>query len=389
MLRLPVLHPGLSLRCAALYNPRIGIVRKCDMCSQRLAVRGSRQHACRLYPHEAIRIQVVNVEQVKADTETSQFLPERPTRNTRCRRPITRPNSRCRAICTGRSLSRVQTEHAHGPLITMLVLTATVGRRILDAVNFRADERRPRSRFAAVDSMLNQPGGMLPLALLTASLLHISDVRGWRIALRPRSKDELYGRGREIFAFGLFAATATWLTLPNDMADLDAWHRDLIVDIGKCRRRHRPDRSLLLRHDLPPHQAAVLGICISPARGSLLRRFCSDSRSTWVSFATVCRMPRDSCPFIIGHPDGGPFERSLGTGSLGSTLGSPSDSSETVRVAVDWTAAPGVPVAVRPADCGRNDDHRFHVCRTFAAIPAVRRSSSQQCVAWRDWPGAN
>ena len=102
--------------------PAKGIVRKCDMCSSRLAV-GEAPACVQACPHQAIAIRVVNVEQVIEDAEAAVFLPAAPdpqitlpTTTYKTQRPF--PRNLLPA-----DYFRVSPQHAHWPLVVMLVLT--------------------------------------------------------------------------------------------------------------------------------------------------------------------------------------------------------------------------------------------------------------------------
>ncbi len=59
------------------YHPGKGIVRKCDMCSGRLAI-GEAPACVQACPHQAIAIKTVDILQIIEDTEAADFLPAAP-----------------------------------------------------------------------------------------------------------------------------------------------------------------------------------------------------------------------------------------------------------------------------------------------------------------------
>ncbi len=59
------------------YHPGKGIVRKCDMCSGRLAV-GEAPACVQACPHQAIAIKTVDILRIVEDTEAAVFLPTAP-----------------------------------------------------------------------------------------------------------------------------------------------------------------------------------------------------------------------------------------------------------------------------------------------------------------------
>jgi formate dehydrogenase iron-sulfur subunit len=105
------------------YNPERGIVRKCDMCSSRLAAREA--PACaQACPNEAISITIVNTEAVRTRYEASDdFLPGAPPSE------IALPATKYRTLREKRcqrdrlSIAPPHAEHAHPTLTWMLVLT--------------------------------------------------------------------------------------------------------------------------------------------------------------------------------------------------------------------------------------------------------------------------
>lgn len=86
------------------YNKRLGIVRKCDMCSGRLAA-GEAPACVQACPNEAISIRIVSQETVLDDHQADAFLPGAPSpASPRRRRSIARtsscPGTRCRRTST-------------------------------------------------------------------------------------------------------------------------------------------------------------------------------------------------------------------------------------------------------------------------------------------------
>jgi Fe-S-cluster-containing dehydrogenase component/DMSO reductase anchor subunit len=174
------------------WNPRRGIVRKCDMCHERLGAGGAPAcvEAC---PNGAIRIAIVEQERVIADNEGRTFLPAAPDPS------ITQPTT---AFTSARPLPRdaipadhyaVRADLAHPPLAVMLVLTQLAVGTFLVA--------------QLVDSAVGAAVAVaLGLVALGASLLHLGRPHlAFRAVLGLRRS----WLSREIVAFGGFAAAAS------------------------------------------------------------------------------------------------------------------------------------------------------------------------------------
>lgn len=184
------------------YHPGKGIVRKCDMCSSRLAV-GEPPACVQACPQQAIAIRIVDRQQVLDDAETSQFLPGAPDPQ------LTLPTTTFKSRKTlprnmlPADYNRVHAQHAHLPLVVMLVLTQlSVGGFVIGLV---LDWLFPREQAAALRPLLAANALGFGLLALAASTLHLGrPLYAFRAVL---------GLGhswlsREIVAFGVFAKLA-------------------------------------------------------------------------------------------------------------------------------------------------------------------------------------
>jgi Fe-S-cluster-containing dehydrogenase component/DMSO reductase anchor subunit len=189
------------------YLPRKGIVRKCDMCQSRLAV-GEPPACVQACPHEAIAIRVVNQQQIVEDAEAAVFLPAAPdpqvtlpTTSYVTRRPF--PRNLLPA-----DYFRTNPQHAHWPLVVMLVLTQlSVGAFM---VGLLFEQLRGPNIDSSFYSQLRSLHGITSLAFgllaLAASLFHLGRPRyAYRAALGLRHS----WLSREIVAFTVFAGLAT------------------------------------------------------------------------------------------------------------------------------------------------------------------------------------
>jgi formate dehydrogenase iron-sulfur subunit len=184
------------------YHRAKGIVRKCDMCSSRLAV-GEAPACVQACPHQAISIRLVDTRQVREDAEAATFLPAAPDPL------ITFPTTTYRSKrAFPRNLLpadyyRVNVQHAHWPLVVMLVLTQLSVGAI--AVGLALERWLGPDAFAPLRPMHSVSALVFGLIALLASTLHLG--RPW-LAFRA-----VLGLGhswlsREIVAFGVFAGLA-------------------------------------------------------------------------------------------------------------------------------------------------------------------------------------
>lgn len=185
------------------YHPAKGIVRKCDMCSSRLAV-GEPPACVQACPHQAIVIRVVNQQQVIDDAEAAVFLPAAPDPQITLPTTIYKTQKPFPRNLLPADYLRVNPQHAHLPLVIMLVLTQlSVGAFIAMLVC----ERLMSGPLALALRPLQAADALLfGLVALAASLFHLG---------RPQfAFRAVLGLGhswlsREIVAFGVFAALAS------------------------------------------------------------------------------------------------------------------------------------------------------------------------------------
>jgi formate dehydrogenase iron-sulfur subunit len=104
------------------YSKAKGIVRKCDMCHGRLAA-GEAPACVQACPNGAIRIMVVDVADAWAATEQGVFLPDAPPSQLTHPTTVYRSQLGLPADTVGADYGFAEPQHAHVPLVAMLVLT--------------------------------------------------------------------------------------------------------------------------------------------------------------------------------------------------------------------------------------------------------------------------
>ncbi len=185
------------------YNPARGIVRKCDMCSGRLAA-GEAPAACRPAPTAPSGSWwSTSRRPASGPWPTAGSFPGRRRRRSPCRPPATARPGACPPAWRRPETSPLRPSPRHLPLAVMLVLTQ------LSVGAFAADLALRALAGEGVAVTLRPANALVALGLglvaLAASILHLGrPLQAWRAVIGLRHS----WLSREIVAFGAFAGLA-------------------------------------------------------------------------------------------------------------------------------------------------------------------------------------
>jgi Fe-S-cluster-containing dehydrogenase component/DMSO reductase anchor subunit len=185
---------------APKYSAKRGIVRKCDMCSDRLE--HDEAPACvQACPNEAIAIRVVSVFDVVQRSDAQRFLPGAPAPDHTLPATVYKTERSMPANMLPADFYRTSPEHSHPPLVVMLTLTQlSAGAFVMACLVERLSGRPAGSPLAQTIFATT-----LALVALGASVLHLGRPwLAWRAVLGFRTS----WLSREAVAFGAFAQLA-------------------------------------------------------------------------------------------------------------------------------------------------------------------------------------
>jgi formate dehydrogenase iron-sulfur subunit len=206
------------------YSKKRGIVRKCDMCSSRLAV-GEAPACVQACPNEAITITLVNKQQIAHQwNKKDNFLPGSPDPDYTLPTTQYRISKTLPANMRPGDFFKNEPEHAHPPLVVMLVLTQLSVGAFCTGTILRllcpSELLRKLTPFHSLVALL------LGFLALGASTMHLGrPLDAWRSFVGLKTS----WLSREIIAFGLFAMLALvyagsfWLPVVSRFLNIPFW----------------------------------------------------------------------------------------------------------------------------------------------------------------------
>lgn len=193
------------------YNSALGIVRKCDMCSNRL-IAGEAPACVQACPSEAIRITVIDKKQIEVSTiSETRLVPGAPESSITIPSTIFRTAHAFPQNATAADATKLKPAQAHPPLVWMLILTQlSVGMFCFGWLN--------RSLIEPFQTVFYPTALGTGMAGLIASAFHLGrPMAAWRSFLGWKKSwlsREILVFSAYITAAGLFAVTQYQPLLP-------------------------------------------------------------------------------------------------------------------------------------------------------------------------------
>jgi Fe-S-cluster-containing dehydrogenase component/DMSO reductase anchor subunit len=184
------------------YSRTKGIVRKCDMCSNRLAV-GEAPACVQACPTQAIRVTIVNQLEIAENAEANLFLPGAPEPGYTLPSTVYKTRKALPANLLPANYYTATPQHAHLPLVVMLVMTQMSVGAFLVEQWLRATQTSAETSAHTIHLAAAFVLGMIGL---TASVFHLG--RPW-LAYRAVMGWKTSWLSREVIAFGAFALFAS------------------------------------------------------------------------------------------------------------------------------------------------------------------------------------